>query len=77
MCLAVPGQISHITCGFAKVEFGGIQRKICLALVPHALPGDWVLVHAGFAIQVLSPADAQAQVELINAVLAANEFGDN
>jgi hydrogenase expression/formation protein HypC len=59
MCLAVPGELVEITeaediamrCG--KVQFGGIRREVCLTFVPEAAVGDYVLVHAGFALSVV------------------------
>ena len=77
MCLAVPGQITESTDGFGVVEFGGIKRRISLAFVPGAACGDWVLVHAGFAIQVLSDDEAASQLELIREVLGAEDVEDD
>jgi len=58
MCLAVPGRIlqidtesSEMTTGL--VSFGGIKKETCLAYVPEARVGDYVLVHVGFAIQTI------------------------
>lgn len=55
MCLAVPGKVVELGGnGFpfldAAVEFAGVRRKVCMACVPDAKPGDYVLVHAGIAI---------------------------
>lgn len=55
MCLGVPGQIlrideSAIGMTMGVVSFGGVTKEICLAYVPEALVGDYVLVHVGFAI---------------------------
>ena len=56
MCLAIPGQIveSFEKDGMkmARVRFGGIVRQACLEYVPDAAPGDYVLVHVGFAIKI-------------------------
>jgi len=46
-----------------KVEFGGVQREINLAYVPEAQVGDWVLVHAGFALQSIDEEEAQKTLE--------------
>jgi len=43
----------------AQVYFGGVQREVSLACLPEARPGDWVLVHVGFALSVLDEAAAQ------------------
>jgi len=65
MCLAVPGRIVSIRdddppeVRRAKADFGGIQREICLAYTPEAKIGDYVLVHVGFALNVVDEAEAQ------------------
>lgn len=64
MCLAVPGKIESVNGSLAKVNFGGVFRDISLDLVPEAKPGDYVLVHAGFAIQVLEEKDARETLAL-------------
>ena len=54
MCLGIPGKVAETylqnDLPMAKVEFGGIRKEICLAYVPEAVVGDYVIVHAGFAI---------------------------
>ena len=65
MCLAVPGRIGSVVeeegLLSAVVDFGGVRKRICLETLPEARPGDWVLVHAGFALQRL---DEEAALEL-------------
>ena len=66
MCLAVPGKIVKITAAdplpatgaVASVDFQGSRMDISLAFVPEAVVGDWVLVHAGFALNVLDEQEA-------------------
>lgn len=63
MCLAVPGQILDIEGGdpltrCGRVSFAGIVKRANLAYVPEARVGDYVLVHAGFALTVLDEAEA-------------------
>ena len=56
MCLGVPGEIQSIVEGelrMGRVTFGGILKDICLAYVPEASVGDFVVVHAGFAISCI------------------------
>ena len=54
MCLAVPGRVLEIAgtdeIRTARVDFSGVVRPVCLAYVPEAEVGDYVLVHVGFAI---------------------------
>ena len=63
MCLAIPGEIIR-TDGAALertglVRFGAIEKEASLAFVPEAVAGDYVLVHAGVAISVVQPEEAQ------------------
>ena len=58
MCLAVPGQIISKEDAVGVVDIRGNRLRAGLALVPEAQIGDWVLVHAGFAIALLTPQDA-------------------
>ena len=62
MCLAIPGKITETYdrdgVRMAKVDFGGIAREACLAYVPEASPGQYVLIHVGFAISTLDEEEA-------------------
>jgi hydrogenase expression/formation protein HypC len=64
MCLAVPGRIIEIDGTTAKIDFGGVTREANLTLVPEAAVDDYVLIHAGFAIQRLDEAEAQETLAL-------------
>jgi hydrogenase expression/formation protein HypC len=68
MCLAVPGKIVSIEDTLAEVDLAGTVRKASLLLVPDAGIGDYVLIHAGFAIQVLDEDYALETLELLEAV---------
>jgi hydrogenase expression/formation protein HypC len=65
MCLAVPAKILTIDNLQAEVEFGGIHRTISIQLLPQAQVGDYVLVHTGFAISIIDPAEAEITIELL------------
>ena len=65
MCLAVPGKITDIQGSTGHVDMLGVGQRISLKLVPDAAVGDYVLVHAGFGIQVIDPAEAAKTLELI------------
>jgi hydrogenase expression/formation protein HypC len=69
MCLGVPGRITQVQendlMRMGKVDFGGITREVSLAYVPEAEIGDYVIVHAGFAISRLDEAEAQETLELM------------
>ena len=69
MCLAIPGKIEHIEgrdplSKKGKVNFGGILKEVSLAYVPEAVIGDYVIVHVGFALNRISPEEAQKTLEL-------------
>lgn len=71
MCLAIPAKIVTIEEDEAKVDFGnGVLREVNIALV-EARVGDYVLVHAGFAIQILSEEEAEETLRLWNEILEA------
>lgn len=59
MCLAVPAKLISCTEDRAVADMHGNRVPICIALVPNVAEGDWVLVHAGFAIQQLSEVEAE------------------
>ena len=70
MCLGVPGQVLEIEenavgMTMGKVSFGGIIKEICLAYVPQAQVGDFVLVHVGFALSVIDEQEAMAVFEAL------------
>jgi hydrogenase expression/formation protein HypC len=64
MCLAVPGKIltvrgEDVVARAARVDFGGVVKEISLAYTPDARPGEYVLVHVGFAMTVIDEAEAR------------------
>ena len=65
MCLAVPAKVISIEGDQARVELGGVRRAVSVLLVPDVAPGQYVLVHAGFAIQVLDAGEAAETLELL------------
>lgn len=75
MCLGVPGEILLITQAeplrLGRVSFAGVIQEVCLAGVPEAEPGDFVIVHAGFAISRLDAAAAAETLRLLDALDAA------
>jgi len=64
MCLAVPVKVLSIEGQEAEVDFGGVRRRISVALTPEVHVGDYVLVHTGFAINVLDEHEAQETLKL-------------
>jgi hydrogenase expression/formation protein HypC len=65
MCLAVPGRIVSKEGSVGVVDIRGNRLRAGLALVPEAAIGDWVLVHAGFAITQITPQDAEETNRLL------------
>ena len=61
MCLAVPLKLVSVEGKNGVGEFEGIGRRVRLDFVPAALPGDYVLVHAGFAIEIVQAEQAEAE----------------
>lgn len=65
MCLAIPVRIQDVDGSMAQVELGGVLREVSLVLTPEAEVGDYVLVHTGFAINVLDEDEAQETLRLL------------
>ena len=59
MCLAIPGRIVSIEGTTAQADFNGVTREVDVTLVPDIAVGDYVLVHAGFAIEEIETEDAE------------------
>jgi hydrogenase expression/formation protein HypC len=75
MCLAIPGRVLAVEGedpAFlrGRVDFNGIQREVSFAYTPEAQPGDYVLVHVGFALQVIDEAEAQRSLQALDEVFA-------
>lgn len=68
MCLAVPAQIIRREDLLATVEVGGVQRQVSVMLLPEAQPGDYVLVHAGFAMQAIDAEEARLTWDLLREI---------
>ena len=68
MCLAIPALITSIEDKEAEVEIGGISRRISLYLTPEAKVGDYVLVHTGYAINVLDQEEAKETLEILREI---------
>ncbi|TET83724.1 MAG: HypC/HybG/HupF family hydrogenase formation chaperone [Anaerolineales bacterium] len=77
MCLGVPGKIveTYQAGGLkmGKVDFGGVVRETCLEYVPQAEVGDYVVIHVGFAISLVSEEEAQATLEILREIMRLEE----
>ncbi len=68
MCLGIPMKIKRINADFAEVEAGQLIRRINIQMLPKVKVGDYVIVHAGFAIEKLNPKKAEETLRLIDAI---------
>lgn len=66
MCLGIPGRVVEVGAGaVATVDFGGVRRDVSVAFTPGVGPGQWVLVHVGFALATVDEQEAQATLRLL------------
>lgn len=68
MCLAVPMKILERSDDRGKVELGGAHKNIMLTLTPDAKVGDYVIVHAGYALEIIDEQEALETLELLRAI---------
>jgi len=71
MCLAIPMQVKSITGETAVCEIDGVKREASLMLVENVQVGDFLLIHAGFAMEKLDPDEAETTLALFRQLLAA------
>ncbi len=82
MCLGVPGKVITLTKSdlgvqSGVVQFGGIQKEVCLSFLPDVQVGEYVIVHAGFAISQVDEAEAVATFELLKQMGDLAELGED
>jgi hydrogenase expression/formation protein HypC len=69
MCLGIPGEVMELHeregLRFARVRFGGITREVCLEFLPDVAPGDYVLVHVGFALSRIDAEQAEENLRIL------------
>lgn len=70
MCLGIPGQVLEVLndgADLAKVDVSGVRRKVNIGLLEQqqVSPGDWVLIHVGFALSKIDEDEAEATLELL------------
>ena len=68
MCVAVPALVKSIEGSLARVEIGGVVREVSLRLTPEARVGDYVIVHTGYAINVLDQAEGEETLRLFEEI---------
>ena len=81
MCLGVPGKIIEIyeanNLHMAKIDFGGVTREACLQTLPEARVGDYTLIHAGFALNILSEEEARETLDALSELSLIEQELDN
>lgn len=70
MCLGVPGKVVRTSTNaggvcMGQVSFGGVLKEVCLSFLPEVAAGDYVIVHAGFAISQVDEEEAAATLDLL------------
>lgn len=73
MCIAIPGKVITINNDNGIVDFNGVKREIYLFFVPEVEIGDFILVHAGCAIEIIDEEEAQKTIEALKE-LSMNEI---
>ena len=80
MCLAIPGKVLEIDRAssplMGSVGFGGIQRSVCLELVPEVKTGDYVVVHVGFALSIVDEEEALETLKILRELDETTAQGD-
>jgi len=76
MCWAVPARLIEIDGDIGKIELPGTVREVGLQLIDDPQVGDYVLVHAGFAIQKVDQKEAEETIRFLNEVFAAADESD-
>jgi hydrogenase expression/formation protein HypC len=71
MCLAIPARVKSIEGVEAEVEIGGVSRKASIMLTPEAKVGDYVLLHTGYAINVIDEEEAQETLKIFEEIAEA------
>ncbi len=70
MCLGIPGKVVEVRedagLRMGRVDFGGVRKEACLSYVPDVQPGDYVVVHVGFAISQVDEEEALRTLELLD-----------
>ena len=74
MCLAIPSKITQIENNMATIDVDGVKRKASLLLLENAGIGDYVIVHAGFAIHKIDEAAALETLQLLKEAVALVEY---
>ena len=73
MCLAIPALVKSIDGQLAEVEVGGVSRKVSIWLTPEVKVGDFVLLHTGYAINIIDQTEANETLKLLEEMVSQTE----
>jgi hydrogenase expression/formation protein HypC len=73
MCLAIPMKVVEVNENKGIVETGGILKAVDISLIPQVQPGDYVVVHAGFAIEQMNETEARKTLDLFDDMIRLME----
>lgn len=73
MCLAIPARVVEVAGDRAIADFGGVRREVMLALIDDVKVGDYVIVHTGYAIQVMDEREGEETLRLWREILSISE----
>jgi hydrogenase expression/formation protein HypC len=77
MCLGIPGKITEIfqSSGLrmCKIDFGGVTREACIETLPEAKVGEYTIIHAGFALNLLSEEEANETLDLLRQISSLDD----
>jgi len=76
MCLAIPALVKAIDGQQADVEIEGVSRRVSIWLTPEVKVGDYVLLHTGYAINVIDAAEAEITLGLMREMVSGSEAGE-
>ena len=66
MCIAIPGRlIKKLDDNKGIVDLGGVSKEVSLAFIPNAIEGDWIIIHTGFGLEIMSEKDALDMINIL------------
>ncbi len=75
MCLAIVGQVREINGENCTVDMGGVKKEVAVTFIKDEIKiDDWVLIHTGFALEILSEEEAQNSIEAMNEAFCIKEL---
>jgi len=74
MCLAIPARVAAVDGTMAKIELNGVERDVSIRLTPGIRIGEYVLVHAGYAIATVDEQEARKTLQLVQSLLNGSPY---